>query len=75
MAKTIKINENFNLVYNSREDGTGDTIMDCNINFDNPKDDSIIIHRLNTWLKAIGRIDIEVVPKELPKGVNYGKTL
>jgi len=68
MAKTVKVNENFSLVYNSREDQSGDTVMDCNINFDNPKDDSTVIHRLNTWLKAIGRTDIEVVPKEYPKG-------
>jgi len=68
MAKTVKVNENFSLVYNSREDQSGDTVMDCNINFDNPKDDSTVIHRLNTWLKAIGRTEIEVVPKEYPKG-------
>lgn len=68
MAKTIKINENFSLNYSSREADSGDTVMDCNINFDNPKDDSTVIHRLNTWLKAIGRTDMEVVPKENPKG-------
>ena len=75
MAKTIKINENFSLNYNSREDGSGDTVMDCAINFENPKDDSTVIHRLNTWLKAIGRTDIEVVPKESSKGGPNGKTL
>jgi hypothetical protein len=69
MAKSIKINENFTLSFNSREDGTGDTVMDCNINFENPRDDSTIIHRLNTWLQAIGRTEIVVVPKEYPKGV------
>jgi hypothetical protein len=42
--------------------------MDCNINFDNPKDDSTLIHRLNTWLKAIGRSEIEVVSKEVNTG-------
>lgn len=68
MAKTIKINENFSLNYNSREDQSGDTVMDCNINFDNPKDDLTVIHRLNTWLKAIGREDIVVAPKEHLKG-------
>ena len=68
MAKSIKINENFSLNYNSREDQSGDTVMDCNINFDNPKDDSTVIHRLNTWLQAIGRADIVVVPKEHLKG-------
>jgi hypothetical protein len=69
MAKTIKINENFNLSFSSREDGTGDTIMDCNISFENPKDDSTIVHRLNTWLQAIGRTDIVVQPKENTKGI------
>lgn len=69
MAKTVKINENFSLNYSSREDGSGDTVMDCNINFDNPKDDSTLIHRLNTWLSAIGRTDVVVQPKESVKGV------
>ena len=68
MGKTTKINENFSLSYSSREDSSGDTVMDCTVSFDNPKDDSIIIHRLNTWLKAIGRTDIEVIPLSLPKG-------
>lgn len=66
--KAIKVNENFSLSYNSREDQTGDTIMDLDVRFDNPKDDSVIIHRLNTWLSAIGRTDIEVSWKEKPKG-------
>ncbi len=69
MARAQKINENFSLSYNSREDQTGDTVADIDIRFDNPKDDSTIIHRLNTWLKAIGREDIVVSPKEYPKGV------
>jgi hypothetical protein len=69
MAKSIKINESFSLNFSSREADSGDTVMDCNINFENPKDDSTIIHRLNTWLKAIGREDIVVTPKEHPKGV------
>lgn len=68
MAKIVKVNENFSLNYNSREDQSGDTVMDCNISFDNPKDDSAVIHRLNTWLMAIGRTEIVVVPKEYPKG-------
>lgn len=68
MPKQVKINENFSLNYSSREADSGDTVMDCNISFDNPKDDSTIIHRLNTWLQAIGRTDIVVGPKEYPKG-------
>ena len=31
MAKKSKINENFSLRYNSREDDTGDTVMDLDI--------------------------------------------
>jgi len=69
MAKTIKINENFTLRFGSREDQTGDTVMDCTIEFDNPKDDSAVIHRLNTWLQAIGRSDIIVAPRESKKGI------
>jgi hypothetical protein len=68
MPKQVKVNENFSLNYGSREADSGDTVMDCNISFDNPKDDSTIIHRLNTWLQAIGRTDIVVEPKEYPKG-------
>jgi len=60
MAKQPKVNENFSLSYNSREDQTGDTVMDCNISFDNPKDDSVVVNRLNTWLTAIGRFDLVV---------------
>ncbi len=69
MAKSQKINENYSLNFSSREDGTGDTVMDCNINFENPRDDSVVIHRLNTWLQAIGRTEIVVQPREHSKGV------
>lgn len=69
MAKTIKINENISLNFGSREADSGDTVMDCNINFDNPKDDSVFIHRLNTWLKAIGRDNIVAEPKASSKGI------
>jgi hypothetical protein len=68
MAKVLKVNENFSLSYNSREDQSGDTVADIDIRFDNPKDDSVIIKRLNTWLQAIGREDIVVSPKKFPKG-------
>ena len=68
MAKILKVNENFSLSYNSREDQSGDTVADIDIRFDNPKDDSVIIKRLNTWLQAIGRDDIVVSPRKLPKG-------
>jgi hypothetical protein len=68
MAKILKVNENFSLSYNSREDQSGDTVADIDIRFDNPKDDSVIIKRLNTWLQAIGREDIVVSPKKFSKG-------
>jgi len=68
MAKLVKINESFTLSYNSREDGSGETVMDCTINFENPRDDSVVIHRLNTWLQAIGRTEIVVEPISYPKG-------
>ena len=61
MAKSTKINENFSLNFSSREDQTGDTLMDCNINFDNPKDDAVLAERLNTWLAAIGRRQLVVM--------------
>lgn len=64
MAKQEKINENFSLSFNSREDGTGDSVMDVSINFDNPKNDTTVVNRLNTWLQAIGRKDIVVTCKE-----------
>jgi len=66
MARAVKINENFSLSYNSREDQSGDTVADIDIRFDNPKDSDVIITRLNTWLQAIGRQDIEVIPR-MPK--------
>jgi len=69
MAKTVKVNENFSLNYSSREDQSGDTVMDCNINFDNPKDDSIVVNRLNTWLQAIGKTELVVAYKERKLGV------
>lgn len=68
MAKLVKINESFTLSYNSREDGSGETVMDCTINFENPRDDSVVIHRLNTWLQAIGRTEIVVEPESYSKG-------
>jgi hypothetical protein len=68
MARAQKINENFSLSYNSREDQSGDTVADIDVRFDNPKDDSVLINRLNTWLKAIGREDIVVSSKKTTKG-------
>lgn len=63
MARAEKINTNFTLSFNSREDNSGDTVADININFDNPKDDSVVMTRLNTWLTAIGYTNLEVKVK------------
>jgi hypothetical protein len=68
MARSLKINENFSLSYNSREEQTGDTVTDIDVRFDNPKDNSAIIKHLNMWLTAIGRSDIVVSHKEQPLG-------
>ena len=62
MAKNIKVNENYNLTYASSEDESRDTVSDINISFDNPKDETVVINRLNRWLTAIG-LDLEVVVK------------
>ncbi len=70
MAKTFKINENFSLSYISREEQTGDTVTDIDVRFDNPKDDSDIVKRLNLWLQAIGRTEIVVSFKEHKLGGN-----
>jgi len=59
MAKKSKINENFSLRYNSREDDTGDTVMDLDISFDNPSDD-VLVQRINAWLVAIGKQNVSV---------------
>lgn len=61
---TVKMNENFNFSYSSREQNTSDTVLDCNVSFENPKSDDVVIKRLNTWLKAIGRDDIVVSPRK-----------
>ena len=50
--KSIK--ERVCLRFNSSENITGDSIMDLEMSFDNPTDD-ILMYRINTWLKAIGR--------------------
>lgn len=69
MAKEPKINTNFSLSYSSRDDRTNDTVMDVSVSFENPSSSSVVIHRLNTWLKAIGYDDIVVAPVESKKGI------
>jgi hypothetical protein len=63
MAKIVKVNEDFSLRYNSREDQSGDTVLDLNVDFTNPKEQSTVATRLNTWLTAIGYMELEVVVK------------
>lgn len=60
MAKQGKVNETFSLDYSSREEQSGDTVADINVRFDNPKDDAVIIDRMNRWLVAIGRQNLQV---------------
>ncbi len=62
MAKNIKVNENYNLSYSSSEDESRDTVADISMCFDNPKDETVVINRLNRWLTAIG-LELEVVSK------------
>ena len=64
MAKLVKINEDFSLRYNSREEQSGDTVLDLNVDFSNPKEQSTVATRLNTWLTAIGYMELEVVVKK-----------
>jgi len=62
----MKSNENFHLSYSSREANSNDTILDCNINFENPTDEDIA-KRLNTWLTAIGKPNITVSSRPGPE--------
>lgn len=68
MSKTKKINESFTLSYGSREADSGDTNMDVSVSFENPADTSVVVHRLNTWLQAIGLNELVVQHKERKKG-------
>jgi hypothetical protein len=58
----MKAYKNFQLSYSSREANSNDTVLDCNINFENPTDEDIA-KRLNTWLTAIGKPNITVTYK------------
>ena len=51
--------EHFTLRYSSTETDSGDSIMDLELNFDNPSENTLIA-RLNTWLIAIGRENLQV---------------
>jgi len=62
---TQKINENFTFGFTSRDSNTNDTLLDVDVRFENPKDDSSIIQKINIWLQAIGRTNIVVSPKPM----------
>ncbi len=51
----------YSLSYRCRDEDTRQTIMDLDMNFENPSDE-VIMKRINTWLTAIGK-DLEVVVK------------
>ena len=59
--------ENFTLRYTLTDDEKHDTLLNLEMNFDNPSDD-LFVKRLNTWLKAIGKENLYVasVKKEPP---------
>ena len=54
--------EHFTLHYTLNDDDKNDTLLNLDMNFDNPSDD-LLIKRLNTWLKAINREQLEVYAK------------
>ena len=64
--------EHFTLRYSSTESESGDSIMDLELNFDNPSE-FVLISRINTWLKAIGRENLQVCldPKPTTVKKNY----
>jgi len=51
----------YRLSYSSRDSDTRNTIMDLDINFEDPTDE-VLKKRINTWLTAIG-VNLEVVVK------------
>ncbi len=55
------MNENYSLSYSSRDKDTRDTILDLNVNFEDPAPYQLK-KNLNTWLTAIG-LELEVVDK------------
>ena len=60
--------EHFTLRYSSTESESGDSIMDLELNFDNPSE-FVLISRINTWLKAIGRENLQVCVDTKPTTV------
>lgn len=60
--------EHFTLRYSSTEGDSGDSIMDLELNFDNPNQNTLLA-RLNTWLVAIGRENFQIYVDAKPNTV------
>jgi hypothetical protein len=56
--------EHFTLRYSSTNGDTNDTIMELDMNFDNPSK-AVLIDRINIWLTAIGRSNLIIIDKYL----------
>ena len=56
--------EHFTIRYSSSEDN--DTIMDLEMNFDNPTDE-MLVKRLTDWLIAIGKNNINIIVIQTPR--------
>ena len=52
-------NEHFTLRYSLEDKNKNESVMDLEMNFHNPSEE-MLIGRLNTWLKAITRKNLEV---------------
>ncbi len=53
------MNEHFTLRYSLEDKDKNESVMDLEMNFHNPSEE-MLIGRLNTWLKAITRKNLEV---------------
>jgi hypothetical protein len=63
MAKIVEFNQRFRLNFTSTEKESGDTYIDIDINFENPRDTYKIAQHLQTFLEAAGFNTIEVKVK------------
>ena len=65
MAKREITQESWDLTYSASDDDHND-IKRLSISFENPEDDGEVIAQLNTFLQAVGKVDIVV--KEFARG-------
>ncbi len=56
--------EHITLRYSSTNGDTNDTVMELDMNFDNPSK-AVLIDRINIWLTAIGRSNLIIIDKYL----------